>query len=237
MSNSSLSIFIKKDLNNYMILVFLLLAFLSGGTIIFSIQKLGGSFRVDNIYAMYAYLSRIFIMFFPVILWGSEFSNRTINLIRISKRDFKSIYLIKHFIYLITVFIFASGAFIEVFIYGLTFGIDIDSIILFRNIMTAYMLYGFFSYGLASLVCMLLRDTTKGLIVVFLINFLSSIVCNLLSQMGETIQKILNVIPFSYAESAFSFANFTISQSIYILIAGFILNIVGCMLLEKRGAV
>lgn len=237
MDKSLLKVFMKKDLKSYSIIIFLLLSLISGGTIILSIQSLNGSFRTDNIYAMYAYISRLFLMFFPVILWGTEFSNRTINLIKISGKNMITIYFMKFITYFVGVLIFMIFSYIEVWIYGAIFKVEIQLFKLLKNMFLAYVLYGFFLYGLGSLISMIVKNTTKSLIIIFLTNFFAVILCNILTQIGGILKKITEYIPFSYAENAFSFSSYSISQTINMLIYGVILNIIGCWLLQKRGVI
>lgn len=237
MSNNYVKSFIKKDFNVSILGLFVILSALSGGTIIFSLLQMDGNFRVDNIYAMYAYLSRLFVMFFPVLVWGSEFRNGTINLIRISGKCVEGIYASKYLTYLFSIVILMIVSFAEVVCYGKITDVSVNSMQLLGNMSIAYFIYGLFFFGLGSVITVLCKDTTKSMITLFLVEFCGSLVCSILGQVNDGVRAILEFCPFSYAESAFSFANFSVGQIANISIIAVVLNIVAIVLLKRRGVV
>ena len=235
MNNNFATEIIKKDLNVVLTCIFIVLSAVSGGSIIFSLLKLNGDFRVDNIYAMYAYISKLAVMFLPIIIWGMEFKNNTINQLRLSKRNLTSIYVYKFVAYLIDLTVIMLISFFEVLSYGAIAKVDISTNELFGNMMLAYFLYGFFYFGIGCCFVFTLKDMTKSIIGILILYFCSGMTCNMIARMGASIGNIVKYIPFSYAEDAFYFACFNMKQVISILIFAILTNIIAVVLLKKRG--
>lgn len=226
---------IKKDLNVVLTCIFIVLSAVSGGSVIFSILKLNGDFRINNIYAMYAYISKLAVMFLPVVIWGMEFKNNTINQLRLSKRNITSIYVYKFIAYLIDLIVIMLVSFFEVLSYGAITKVDINAMNLFGNMMLAYFLYGFFYFGIGCCFVFTLKDMTKSIIGVLILYFCAGMACNIIAGIGENVGNIVKYIPFSYAEDAFSFACFNLKQAISILIFAVVTNGIAVVLLKKRG--
>lgn len=237
MNNNCALGFIKKDLNLFINIIFIVLSSLSGGTIIFSLLKLNGDFRVDNIYAMYAFVAKLIVMFLPVVIWGVEFKSGTINLLQISNKNMVTICFYKFVTYLIDIFTIMFISYLEVMCYVKIAHVDMQAMELLKSMAEGYFLYGAFYFGLSCVIVFLFKDMTKSLIAVLLIYFCGNLGCNLIAHMSTTAYKIVEIIPFSYAEDAFSFANFTGKQAINIGIYAVILNIVAIALAKKRGVV
>lgn len=228
---------IKKDLNLVLTCIFIVLSAVSGGSVIFSILKLNGDFRIDNIYAMYAYISKLAVMFLPVVIWGMEFKNGTINQLRLSKRNITSIYVYKFMAYLIDLIVIMLVSFFEVLIYCAITKVNINAVNLFGNMMLAYFVYGFFYFGIGCCFVFALKDMTKSIIGVLILYFCSGMVCNIIAGIGKSVENIVKYIPFSYAEDAFSFACFNLKQVISILIFAILTNEIAVLLLKKRGEI
>ena len=67
--------------------------------------------------------------------------------------------------------------------------------------------------------------------------FCGGLACDMIGQIGDGVRNIIKFIPFSYAEDAFSFANFTAGQMLNIGIFALILNVMAVFLLKKKGVV
>lgn len=227
-------IFLKQDIFKLSTLVFVFLALVSGGSIIFSREFFNAEFRIDNIYAMYATISEFLLMFVAVNLFGKEFRHGTINMIRVSKRSYGEILVRKLLIMVVLSILVAACAFIEVELYAIIFSHDINSWEIARNLLIAYCIYGVFLFALATPIVMMLKNTLSSFITVLVIVSFSPMIMNILSGNSIT-KKMTSFIPFSFIRNTFSFAGFNLKQIIITLVWSGILLVISRKLFEDRG--
>lgn len=227
-------IFLRQDIFKLSTFVLIILALVSGGSIIYSREFLGGSFRIDNIYAMYATISELLLMFTATNLFGKEFHYKTINMIRVSKRSCMEI-IARKLIAMMTLSILAATcAFIELELYALIFNHDIDAFRIARDLFIAYCVYGIFLFTMATPIVIILKNTFSSFVTVLVIVSFSPIIINILSGIS-ILKEFINFIPFSFMRNAFSFAKFDWSQIIIILIWSCILLVISHKLLKDKG--
>ena len=210
-------IFMKQDICTLSNVVLIMLSLISGGSIIYSMEFLKGDFRIDNIYAMYATISELFLMYAAANMFGKEFHYRTINMMRVSKKSCAEILIRKLVTMVILSEIVGMFAFAELQVYGIVFNHKIESANIFKNIAVAYWGYGLFLFALATLVVMIVKSTLTTFISVIVLVSLSPIFMNILANF-KTTEKLLEYIPFGFMRDAFAFAKYDTKQ-VFVLIA------------------
>ena len=222
-------IFLKQDLLSLTTIVLWFLSFLSGFSIIFSRSYLSGGFRVDNVYAMFSMFSNYLLIYMSVQLFGKEFNYRTINSIRICGRSHWVIIVRKLAVMLVLAILTAILSFLVLLFDHLIF----NQLEVFGQLLLAYVTYSIFLFALGSLIIFLIKRTLHAFITIFLILKIAIALMNVLSSFEFT-SYLINYIPLSFLEDAFSFARYTPKQVIVTLIWSAIMLGVLSMLYRKR---
>ena len=229
MKNRFKIIFLKQDLVSVTTVVLWFLSFLSGFSIIFSRSYLSGGFRVDNVYAMFSMFSNYLLIYMSVQLFGKEFKYSTINSIRICGRSHWEIIVRKLAVMLVLAILTASLSFLTLLSDQLIF----NQLEVFGQLLLAYVTYSIFLFALGSLIIFLIKRTLHAFITIFLILKIAIALMNVLSSFEFT-SYLINYIPLSFLEDAFSFARYTPKQVIVTLIWSAIMLGVLSMLYRKR---
>ena len=222
-------IFLKQDLVSVTTIVLWFLSFLSGFSIIFSRSYLSGGFRVDNVYAMFSMFSNYLLIYMSVQLFGKEFNYRTINSIRICGRSHWEIIVRKLAVMLVLAILTAILSFLVLLFDHLIF----NQLEVFGQLLLAYVTYSIFLFALGSLIIFLIKRTLHAFIAIFLTLKIAIALMNVLSSFEFT-SYLINYIPLSFLEDAFSFARYTPKQVIVTLIWSAIMLGVLSMLYRKR---
>lgn len=229
-------IFLKQDIFKLSTVVFWLLSLLAGASIIFSIEYLGGSFRIDNVYAMFTTISEWLILFCAVNLFGKEFYYKTINMIRISNKSHVEI-LARKWITMMTICVLtALVSFIEVAVYSKVFERDIDIVMLGGRLVLAYCIYGTFLYAFATPIVMLIKNTLYSFMVLFIALAIVPMLLSILSGLGAS-YSVMKLIPFTFMRDSFSFARYSGSQIAVMVVWSVLLLVLSHTLLKKKGYV
>ena len=227
-------IFLKQDLLSLTTIVLWFLSFLSGFSIIFSRSYLSGGFRVDNVYAMFSMFSNYLLIYMSVQLFGKEFKYSTINSIRICGRSHWEIIVRKLAVMLVLAILTAILSFLVLLFDHLIFNqLEVNLLIVFGQLLLAYVTYSIFLFALGSLIIFLIKRTLHAFITIFLILKIAIALMNVLSSFEFT-SYLINYIPLSFLEDAFSFARYTPKQVIVTLIWSAIMLGVLSMLYRKR---
>lgn len=197
-------------------------------------ENLGGSFRVDNIYAMYSTLSEMFLMYLAVYILGVEFQMKTINFLRISGHHPFKVYLSKFIAFECAAVIFGVVAWIEMFAYKMFYQNSLDAINLAWKLLGSYMLYGFLVFMVATLIVLIFKQAMQALFTTILFMILSQSILAILGQV-EGFKRILPYIPFTFVRSSFSFASFTGKQVACVLIWCMAMFGINYYLFRRRG--
>lgn len=229
MKNRFKIIFLKQDLVSVTTVVLWFLSFLSGFSIIFSRSYLSGGFRVDNVYAMFSMFSNYLLIYMSVQLFGKEFNYRTINSIRICGRSHWEIIVRKLAVMLVLAILTAILSFLVLLFDHLIF----NQLEVFGQLLLAYVTYSIFLFALGSLIIFLIKRTLHAFIAIFLTLKIAIALMNVLSSFEFT-SYLINYIPLSFLEDAFSFARYTPKQVIVTLIWSAIMLGVLSMLYRKR---
>jgi hypothetical protein len=222
-------IFLKQDLLSLTTIVLWFLSFLSGFSIIFSRSYLSGGFRVDNVYAMFSMFSNYLLIYMSVQLFGKEFKYSTINSIRICGRSHWEIIVRKLAVMLVLAILTAILSFLVLLFDHLIF----NQLEVFGQLLLAYVTYSIFLFALGSLIIFLIKRTLHAFIAIFLTLKIAIALMNVLSSFEFT-SYLINYIPLSFLEDAFSFARYTPKQVIVTLIWSAIMLGVLSMLYRKR---
>ena len=206
-------IFLKQDLLSLTTIVLWFLSFLSGFSIIFSRSYLSGGFRVDNVYAMFSMFSNYLLIYMSVQLFGKEFKYSTINSIRICGRSHWEIIVRKLAVMLVLAILTAILSFLVLLFDHLIF----NQLEVFGQLLLAYVTYSIFLFALGSLIIFLIKRTLHAFIAIFLTLKIAIALMNVLSSFEFT-SYLINYIPLSFLEDAFSFARYTPKQVIVTLI-------------------
>ncbi|MDN6620747.1 MAG: ABC transporter permease [Lactococcus sp.] len=223
-------IFLKQDLLSLTTIVLWFLSFLSGFSIIFSRSYLSGGFRVDNVYAMFSMFSNYLLIYMSVQLFGKEFKYSTINSIRICGRSHWEIIVRKLAVMLVLAILTAILSFLVLLFDHLIF----NQLEVFGQLLLAYVTYSIFFFALGSLIIFLIKRTLHAFIAIFLTLKIAIALMNVLSSFEFT-SYLINYIPLSFLEDAFSFARYTPKQVSLTLIWSAIMLGVLSMLYRKRG--
>ncbi|SRR5574337_911969 len=229
MKNRFKIIFLKQDLVSVTTVVLWFLSFLSGFSIIFSRSYLSGGFRVDNVYAMFSMFSNYLLIYMSVQLFGKEFKYSTINSIRICGRSHWEIIVRKLAVMLVLAILTAILSFLVLLFDHLIF----NQLEVFGQLLLAYVTYSIFLFALGSLIIFLIKRTLHAFIAIFLTLKIAIALMNVLSSFEFT-SYLINYIPLSFLEDAFSFARYTPKQVIVTLIWSAIMLGVLSMLYRKR---
>lgn len=229
-------LFLWQDICKWGTIILLFLSLTSGFSIIYSRNYLSGPFRVDNIYAMYSTISNFLLIFMAVNLFGKEFHYKTINLIRISGRSAKEIVFRKLFVMIILSLITALLVFLELVIFEILLfnNSSIDIIEIGADLLKSYILYGVFLFLIGSILVFLLKNTLYSFICLLLVLRLGVTVMNIMGNF-ETTAKLTPYIPLSFAENSFYFANYTVKQSVVLLVWSTMLLPILMFVYKKRG--
>ena len=219
MKNRKNILFLQQDICKLSTVILLLLSLISGFSIIYSRNYLSGSFRVDNIYAMYSTISNFLLIFMAVNLLGKEFKFKTINLIRISGRTAEEIVFRKLFVMVILSLLSALLVFLEVFIFEFLIfkNSSMDVIRIGIDLLRSYLLYGVFLFLVGSILVLFLKNILYSFIALLLGLRLGVTVMNIMGNFEAT-AKLTPYIPLSFVENSFYFAKYTVKQSIVILL-------------------
>ncbi len=234
MNSVPIAPFFKRELKNPILYVILFLSVISGGSIIYSIEYLNGPFRLDNIYAMFATISELGIVLLAVNILGQEYQSKTINNILVSGYQFSKIILSKLVVFLIFSIIIGLVSYGEVAIYARLFNRSFNELQLVENLVSAYFIYGFFTATFSMLISVVSKSYSKALISIFLIiSFMPTII----SFFPHTpfFNKLVSLIPFSFMNDRFAFANFNGKEILVMLIWGCICYLLTVFSLNKHG--
>ncbi|WEV45339.1 ABC transporter permease [Streptococcaceae bacterium ESL0687] len=235
MANKFGTLFLKKDICKLSIPIFWMLSLISGFSIIYSREYLGGPFRVDNIYAMFSTFSIFLIIYLSVSLFGTEFQYKTINMIRISNRSPLEIILRKLTVMLIVSLVTSLIAYSEVLIQQLYYGHnEINLVNLLSRITSSYLFFGLFLFSIGTIVVLYLKNTLFSFIFVLLFLRLGAMIVNILGNFSE-LRSFIEYVPFTFAENAFSFASYTGKQALIMIIWSLILLAFTPILYKQRG--
>lgn len=236
MKHKKTIIFAKQDIFRLSTFVFWMLSLLSGGSIIFSIEFLGGDFSIDNVYAMFTTISEWLILFCAVNLFGKEFYYKTINMIRVSNKSYAEILARKWITMMIMCVLTAFVSLIEVVAYSVVFGREIDLMNLAGRMLLAYCIYGTFLFSLATPIVTLIKNTLYTFIVLFVSLSFVPLLLNIISIIKSSVN-INKFIPFTFMRASFSFASYSGSQVAIMAVWSMILLLISHMLLKKKGYV
>lgn len=229
-------IFIKQDIFKLSTFAFWLLSLLSGATIIFSLECLGGNFSIDNVYAMFSTISEWLILFVAANLFGKEFYYKTINMIRISNKRDIEILARKWITMMMICVLTALVSFIEVAVYSKVFGRDIDIAMLGGRLVLAYCLYGTFIFAFATPIVILVKNTLYAFLVLFVTVAIAPMLLSILSGVGIS-DSVMKCIPFTFMRDSFSFARYSGNQIAIMAVWSVLLLILSHTLLKKKGYV
>ncbi|WEV60839.1 ABC transporter permease [Streptococcaceae bacterium ESL0729] len=231
------TLFLRKDVCKLSIPIFWMLSLISGFGIIYSREYLGGPFRVDNIYAMFSTFSIFLILYLSVSLFGVEFQYKTINMIRISNRSPLEIILRKLAVMLIVSLVTSLIAYFEVLIQQLYYGHDeVNLVNLLGHITASYLIFGLFLFSIGTIVVLYLKNTLFSFIFVLLFLRIGVAIMNILGNFSE-LRSFIEYIPLTFAENAFSFANYTGKQALVMIVWSLILLAFTPLIYKKRGYV
>lgn len=236
MKNRKNILFLQQDICKLSTVILLLLSLISGFSIIYSRNYLSGSFRVDNIYAMYSTISNFLLIFMAVNLLGKEFKFKTINLIRISGRTAEEIVFRKLFVMVILSLLSALLVFLEVFIFEFLIfkNSSMDVIRIGIDLLRSYLLYGVFLFLVGSILVLFLKNILYSFIALLLGLRLGVTVMNIMGNFEAT-AKLTPYIPLSFIENSFYFAKYTVKQSIVLVIWSVLLLLILVVVYKKRG--
>lgn len=229
-------IFLKQDVFRLSTFIFWILSIISAGSIIFSIEYLGGNFSIHNVYAMFTTISEWLILFCAVNLFGREYQFKTINMIRVSNKNFTEILLRKWMIMMIICVLTAFISLIEVVAYAVIFGHEIDLIQLTGRLLLAYCIYGGFVFLFATTLVTLIKNTLYTFIVTLVSLVFIPVIINIISIINISLN-ISNFIPFCFMRNSFSFACFSRKQVAIMVVWSILLFVISNMLLKKKGYV
>ena len=164
-----------------------------------------------------------------VQLFGKEFKYSTINSIRICGRSHWEIIVRKLAVMLVLAILTAILSFLVLLFDHLIF----NQLEVFGQLLLAYVTYSIFLFALGSLIIFLIKRTLHAFIAIFLTLKIAIALMNVLSSFEFT-SYLINYIPLSFLEDAFSFARYTPKQVIVTLIWSAIMLGVLSMLYRKR---
>ena len=228
-------LFLKKDIFRVSLPIFWGLSLISGFSIIWSKNYLSGPFRVDNIYAMFSTISSFMLMYLSVSLFGKEFQYKTINMIRISNRSPLEIIIRKLIVMVVAGLITSLLSFLEVLVEQLYFGhTEVNLINLLGRLTLSYFVYCLFLFSVGSIIVFLLKNTLFSFICILLFLRIGVTFMNILSNFS-TMRSFVQYIPLSFAETSFSFANYTGKQMLVMVLWSFVFLSLTPLIYKKRG--
>lgn len=230
-------LFVRPTIVKFSVFIFLMLSLLLGGGIIYSIENLKGPFQVYNIYSVFSTVSNFLLMYAAINAFGREFRYKTINQLRISGRS--SIDIIMRKLLAVELLAVLTGlvSFAEVAFYKFYFNhLKIDLFEIFRNLISAYVVYALFLFVLGSIITLFLKNSLYSFITLFLTLRIGVTIMNGMNNFEATTD-MTKYIPLSFVESAFSFANYTAEQYLITIIWSIALLALLPTFYHKRGYV
>lgn len=229
-------LFLNQDICRWSTFILLFLSLVSGFSIIYSRNYLSGSFRVDNIYAMYSTISNFLLIFMAVNLFGKEFQYKTINMIKISNKSGEEIILRKLFVMLFLSSITALLVFFEIFIfeYLIYNNSEIELFKIGINLVKSYLLYGAFLFIIGSILVMIIKNTLYSFVSLLLLLRIGVTVMNILGNFKLT-SRLIPFVPLSFVENSFYFANYTLKESMVLILWSGIFLFILVFMYKKRG--
>ncbi|CAM3027374.1 ABC transporter permease [Lactococcus hircilactis] len=227
-------IFFRQDIMRLRLFIFIVLSFLSGASIIYSSEYLGGGFRVDNVYAMFSTISEFYLMYTASDLFGREFNYKTINLIRISGRGSLEILFRKLLCMESATVIVGGVSWLQMVGYNVVFSKEINLVKLLGSLITAYLLYGLFLFSIGIVIGILLKKTVYTFITILITFSLVPLLIKLLGSI-DFLSSFIKYFPFTFVRNSFSFAVFNRGQIISLIIYSVILLIIANVLYTRKG--
>ncbi|KST94214.1 hypothetical protein [Lactococcus lactis] len=228
-------LFLKQDIFRFITFIFIVLSLLSGGSIVYSKEYLAGSFRVDNIHAMFATIFNFLLIFMAVNLFGKEFSNKTINLIRTSGRGSVEVILRKSFAMVILGAVATFFSFVEVAFDQIIYKHSETNLVqlLFR-LLLSYSIYSIFLFVLGSLIVFFFKSSLLSFVFLLLFLKIGVTIMNILANFDVT-SNLVKYFPLSFAEESFYFSNFTFKQTLVMIVWSLIMLSILPYIYERRG--
>ncbi|MCJ1978493.1 ABC transporter permease [Lactococcus piscium] len=235
MKNKFKTIFLKQDLLSVTTFIMWFLSLIFGGIVICSRYYVRDSFSVEDVYVMFSTLSNFLLIYMSVQLFGKEFKYRTINIIRICGRNHLEIIVRKLAVMLILAILTACLSFLVLLFDQLILNqLEVNLIIVFGQLLLAYVIYSVFLFVLGSLIIFLIKRTLYAFIGIILILRIGITIMNILNNFDLT-SNITHYIPLSFVENSFTFASYRLQQCIVTLIWSAIMLGVLSFLYRKRG--
>lgn len=234
MKNKQKMLFFVQDICKPSILVLLILSFLAGFSIIYARQNLEGTYRVENIYAMFSTISDFLLIFMAVNLLGKEFQSKAINMIRVSNRSDVEIIVRKLLVMIGASIIIALVAFSKIAIEYYLYGTHLNLLKILGQLVSSYVLYGIFLFDLGSILVLLIKNTLYSFVALLLTLRIGVTIANILSNIDAT-KALVEYIPLSFAENAFYFANYSSKQILIMICWEIALTALLPMMFKQRG--
>lgn len=234
MKNKQKMLFFVQDICKPSILVLLILSFLAGFSIIYARQNLEGTYRVENIYAMFSTISDFLLIFMAVNLLGKEFQSKAINMIRVSNRSDVEIIVRKLLVMIGASIIIALVAFCQIAIEYYLYGTHLNLLKILGQLVSSYVLYGIFLFDLGSILVLLIKNTLYSFVALLLTLRIGVTIMNIISNIDAT-KVLVEYIPLSFAENAFYFANYSSKQILIMICWEIALSVLLSIIFKQRG--